>query len=422
MKHILPTLITGACMLLVSIGFSQSYVHQVLVLNEGYFNYSTSTIETPVTVGSYDPATHVYQTVNTITGARFASDMIIHNGSYYVAADSKIIKFDLDTHAPLAETNCVGVRNLAVHNNMIIATRGEYLVNLDSHLQIFNADDLSLIMSYNTTDGPQYPTQNLIVHNGIAYIAINNAYDFGNEVGRIGQLNLNTLIYGNEIDLGEGGKNPDNMVLFGNDIITVNNLDWTGSSISRISTTDNTWENHPISFATSGCGTSALNEEKLMFQISMDTILRTIDLNTMIESEAPGAPQLSYYELAYEPLSGMIYASETDYFSFGKVYILDNAYQITETFETGVSPGTIVIDTRSTLGVNEKEQQIFTYPNPANDIIYFKAEPRDQYSIYDATGHEIMNGFGNSAQIKSLGAGIYFLNCGRGSTRFIVNR
>ena len=421
MKHILPTLITGACMLLVSIGFSQSYVHQVLVLNEGYFNYSTSTIETPVTVGSYDPATHVYQTVNTITGARFASDMIIHNDSYYVAADSKIIKFDLNTHMPLAEANCIGVRNLAVHNNMIIATRGEYLLNLDSHLQIFNADDLSLIMSYNTTDGPQYPAQNIIVHNGVAYIAVNNAYDFGNEVGRIGQLDLNTLAYGNEIDLGEDGKNPDNMVLFGNDIITVNNLDWTGASISRISTLDNTWENHPISFATSGCGTSALNEEKLMFQISMDTVLRTLDLNTMTEAEAPGAPQIPYYELAKEPINGFIYASETDYFSFGKVYILSAQYQITEIFETGISPGTIVFDIRSSLGIHENDQSLFAYPNPANDYIIFHAQPFDRYSIFDLTGKEVLNGFGNRVQIQSLNEGIYFLNSENGSTRFTVH-
>ena len=409
MKHILPTLITGACMLLVSIGFSQSYVHQVLVLNEGYFNYSTSTIENPVTVGSFDPATHVYQTVNTITGARFASDMIIHNDSYYVAADSKIIKFDLNTHMPLAEANCIGVRNLAVHNNMIIATRGEYLVNLDSHLQIFNADDLSLIMSYNTTDGPQYPTQNLIVHNGIAYIAINNAYDFGNEVGRIGQLDLNTLAYGNEIDLGEDGKNPDNMVLFGNDIITVNNLDWTGASISRISTLDNTWGNHPINFATSGCGTSALNEEKLMFQISMDTVLRTLDLNTMTEAEAPGAPQIPYYELAKEPINGFIYASETDYFSFGKVYILDNAYQITETFETGVSPGTIVFDTRSVLGIQENQQNQLVYPNPANGIITIGNPNTGTFTLFNVLGELVIAGQCGRVDVSHLKSGNYIV-------------
>ncbi len=409
MKHILPTLITSAFIMLASVCISQSYVHQVLVLNEGYFDYSTSTIETPVTVGSYDPSTHVYQTVSTINGARFASDLVIHDGFYYVAADAKIIKFDLNSHQPVAEANCLGVRNIAIYNNMLIATRGEYLVNLDSHLQLFNTEDLSLILSFDTTNGPQYPTQNIVVHNGIAYIAINNAYDFGNEVGKIGQLNLNTLQYGNEIDLGTEGKNPDNMMLFGDEIITVNNLDWTGASISRISTIDNTWENHPISYATSGCGTSALNEEKIMFQISMDTVLKTLDLNTMVEADAAGAPQIPYYEIAKETISGMIYASETDYFSFGKVYILDDQYHITETFETGVSPGTIAFDIRSALSIQENEQSQLVYPNPANEIITIGKPSTDTFTLFNLLGEIVCSGQCGRVDISHLQSGNYIV-------------
>lgn len=409
MKHILHILITSACALLVSVGTGQSYVHQVLVLNEGYFDYSTSTIVTPVTVGSYDPSTHVYQTISTINGARFASDLIIHDGFYYVAADAKIIKFDLNTHQAVAEANCIGVRNIAIYNNMLIATRGEYLINLDSHLQLFNTADLSLMMSYDTSNGPQYPTQNIVVHNGIAYIAVNNAYDFGNEVGKVGQLNLYTLQYGNEIDLGADGKNPDNMMLFGDEIITVNNLDWTGASISRISTIDNTWENHPISFATSGCGTSALNEEKIMFQISMDTVLKTLDLNTMVEADAAGAPQIPYYELAKETISGNIYASETDYFSFGKVYILDDQYQITETFETGVSPGTIAFDTRSALSIQENDQRQLVYPNPANEFITIAKPNTESYTLFNLLGEIVSTGKCGRINISQFPVGHYIL-------------
>ena len=34
---------------------AQEYVHQVLILNEGYFDYTTQQIIEPVTIGSYDP-------------------------------------------------------------------------------------------------------------------------------------------------------------------------------------------------------------------------------------------------------------------------------------------------------------------------------------------------------------------------------
>ena len=58
---------------------AQNVVNQVLILNEGRYNYTTGEIEIPVTIGSYDPVTNNYSVVDTIEGARFASDMIIND-------------------------------------------------------------------------------------------------------------------------------------------------------------------------------------------------------------------------------------------------------------------------------------------------------------------------------------------------------
>jgi hypothetical protein len=48
-------------------------VNQVLVLNEGRYDYETGEITTPVTIGSYDPITTDYSVVDTIDGARYAN-------------------------------------------------------------------------------------------------------------------------------------------------------------------------------------------------------------------------------------------------------------------------------------------------------------------------------------------------------------
>ena len=56
---------------------AQNVVNQVLILNEGRYDYATGEIETPVTIGSYDPFTSIYSVVDTIEGARFASDMLL---------------------------------------------------------------------------------------------------------------------------------------------------------------------------------------------------------------------------------------------------------------------------------------------------------------------------------------------------------
>ena len=56
---------------------AQVYVNQVLVLNEGYFDYANQQIVEPVSIGSYDPLSQTYTEVLIIDGARFASDIII---------------------------------------------------------------------------------------------------------------------------------------------------------------------------------------------------------------------------------------------------------------------------------------------------------------------------------------------------------
>ena len=167
-------LFTSVLLLISAFAFSQNYLNQVLVLNEGYFDYQTNQIIDPVTIGSYDPSTQIYSVVSTLNGMRFGSDLIIDGNFYYVAADSKIYKMDLNTHQELASVVCQGVRNLGVYQNKLVATRGEYLTTYDSYLHIYDATTLSLIQAIDTISGPKWASQNIVVDGSVAYIAINN--------------------------------------------------------------------------------------------------------------------------------------------------------------------------------------------------------------------------------------------------------
>ena len=91
--------------LLSQVSFAQNYLHQVLVLNEGYFDYTTNQSVVPPTIGSYDPVTQIYTTVDTISGARFASDMIIEGEYIYVAADNYLYKYNKSNY-----NKCFGFR------------------------------------------------------------------------------------------------------------------------------------------------------------------------------------------------------------------------------------------------------------------------------------------------------------------------
>ena len=398
---------------------AQNYVHQVLVVNEGYFDYQTNQILTPVTIGSYNPSTQQYDVVDTLENMRFASDLIIDGNFYYVAADSKIFKFNLNTHQELANVNCPGVRNLAISNNQLVATRGEYLQTYNSYLHVYDKTNLQQTAALDTVVGPKWATQNLVIVGDIAYVAVNNAYEWGNEKGLIGQLNLNTMQYGSEIDLGPEGKNPDNMFLFNNELITVNNKDWSGSSVSKI-TLSGTVTTQNLANAVTGCGTSALRDDKLVYQISMENTLNDYSIVNMSWMGPVNGITENFYDLAQDPVSGNLYASSTDFFSTGKVFVFAPDNTELNQFNTGVSPGTIVFDIRPSVGLNELSSSVSVAPNPCQDLIQINGlEQNTSYFLTNAEGKKLIEGVEPTISLQHFCSGVYYLNVNHSTIKIV---
>jgi hypothetical protein len=401
--------------------FAQNQLHQVLVVNEGYYDYQTNAILEPVTIGSYNPVSQQYQVVDTLENMRFASDLVIDGNFYYVAADSKIFKMDLNTHQEISNVACPGVRNLAIYQNKLIATRGEYLTTYDSYLHVYNTSDLQLIQAFDTVTGPKWATQNIVIDGTTAYLVVNNAYEWGNEKGIIGQLNLTNLSYGNEVDLGPDGKNPDNLVKYGSALYTVNNKDWTGTSISKFELANNATSTVNIANAVAGCGTSALRDDKITYQISSEITLNNFDLIGMNNVGPVSGANLNFYELAQEPLSGHLYASTTDFFSTGTVFIYDATNTEIQQFAVGISPGTIVFDIRSSAGVTTENTTDFTVsPNPSNGMINIQGKTANAIvTLTDLNGMTLQSTSNDSLNIETLPAGIYFVNLNGTSQKVI---
>lgn len=396
---------------------AQEYVNQVLILNEGYFDYTTNEIVEPASIGSYNPVTEMYTEVLQLEGMRFGSDLIIDNEVYYVAADTKIFKIDLNTHEIISSVECQGVRNLTIVGNKLIATRGEYLVNFDSYLHVYNTEDLSFELALDNESGPQWATQNIISVGNKAYFAINNAYEFGNEKGIIGIYDLETLVY-EELDLGPDAKNPDNLVKSGEFLYTVNNKDWSGASISKVAIDLSENVTVDLASASTGCGTSALREDKMVYQISMETSLNEFDLNIMNNSGPVNGTFMNFYELKENPVSSEFYTSETDYFSFGKIHIYDVQNIETGAFDVGINPGTIVFDVRSSAGIVEGFSEVKIYPNPVQNNLFI-SDAINEKIIRNLTGEEIYRFSGTSVETKHLTAGMYFIECNNQSIPFV---
>lgn len=381
--------------------FSQNYVHQVLILNEGYFDYSLNQSVVPPTLGSYDPLTQIYTTIDTLNGKRFASDIIVNDNHVFVAADNTLYKYDKFNMSIYDTVNVDGIRNIAIWNDKIIVTRGDLdnttfaPILFNSYLQIFNLSDLSFYTEFDTINGPKWSTQNMIVTNNKLYVAINNAFEWGNEKGLVGVIDMNNMSYINEIDLGPDGKNPDNLMFDGSNIYSVNNKDWTGASISNISLSSSTSTTTNISSISTGCGTSALKDDKILYQISMDNDLFAWDTQSNDSSGISLGYSTNFYDLSHDQINNLLYTSETDFFSFGTIHIYNNNNNLINSFSCGISPGNIVFDIR-------------TMPSYIEENIFIN----DVNNIYDIFGRKLQS-------LNNQPSGIYYKN---GKKIFINNK
>lgn len=403
--------------------FAQPYVHQVIFLNEGHYDYTNQIQTVPVTIGSYSPSTQIYTVVDTIANARFGSDVIIDGQSIYVAADSFIVKYDKDTYQQTGIQVVQGIRKLAVWNNQLLVSRGDAMP-FGSYLQVYDKNSLSFIYELDTVTGPKFSSEGIAIYNDSAYLAVNNAFEWGNEKGLLGIIDLSNQNYVTEIDLGPDGKNPDNIMRDGNMIYTLNNKDWSGSSITTFNANDRT--NNTVNVAiVSGCGTSAFAVNFVYYQEYSLNQLARFDVNTQTVFDTLNGT-LSYYGLLDDTINSVLYATSTDYVSSGDAYIMQYDGTMLDTFAVGVSPGNMALDVRTLTSVEQQNNssQIIFYPNPVASELNVQFSEKGNYvlTIYNMLGEVVYNSTVSGAikiPVSEFSPGMYYLKAGTSSGKFI---
>lgn len=391
---------------------AQSFTDRVLILNEGYFDYVTNEIQTPVTLGSYEPATGLYTTLFTIDNARFASDLLVDGDNYFIAADNMLLKYDRYTDALLQTIEIPGIRKIAVSDDYVVVTRGEYLHTFDSYIVVLNRENMETIFEVPAAT-INYSTEGVEIIDDKAYVAVNNGFVFGEEVGFIAVINLNTQLLVSTIDLGADGINPDNLMRDGNSLYTLNNKDFTGSSISSIKISSGEISTNNLLNVTSGCGTSVYFNGAIYYQDSYHTSLSRYNTATE-EIEAETEYGKTFYGLAFDEATNEMYTSVTDFYSYGEIYIYDVEGNLLNSFEAGVSPGNIAFDKRSTNAIASQPQlAVNIYPVPAQDYVIIESENNLQsVQLFDIAGKLLQSTNGNNStqirlDISSLPAGLY---------------
>ncbi len=391
---------------------AQTYVHQVLVLNEGYFNFNTQTQEVPVSLGSYEPATGTYQAVATINGARFGNFVAVDGSAIYVSADDQLLKYDANNYTLLDQATVPGIRRFAFHNNEMVITLGE-VGGLPHYVEVRDKHTFDLLYSVDLSVLP-YSCEAVQVVGDKAYIGVNNAFDWSNLMGEVRVLDLTTQTWEPTIDLGANGLNPENILVNDDAVYAFNNKDFTGSSISRISLQGAL--EYTINVASSsGCASSAMVEDRVYFMEYAQNELTRFNLTTAtVEDTLTGSP--ATYGLIHDAVNNVLYGTTTDFVTSGTLHVMDLNGAVLSSVAVGVSPGKLALDLRSATGITEVEQAAATvFPVPATDRVTINLPAGTSTrvtSVQDAAGRAVqpvitVTGVQVTMDIAALPAGLY---------------
>jgi len=405
------TMFTFFASIACCITFAQTSVERILILNEGYYDYVTGEIVTPVTLGAYDPVTNVYTTLDEIENARFATDIRINGDYYYVAADKYLLKYDLYTDELVNSTEIEGIRKIDFWNDEIIVSRGEYMITYDAYIQVYDKNSLEFIFEITDEEIP-HAAEGVVVKDDIAYIAVNNGFVWGGEVGYIATIDMISETLTGTIDLGPDGKNPDNLMIDGDQLYTLNNKDFTGSSVSTYKIGTGDISTIDLENVSAGCGTSVMFDGAIYYQEMFSTVVTKYQpVAEEIESETEFSK--SFYAMLFDDVNGLMYASETDYFSYGKVniYTIDGDY--ISSFDVSVSPGNMALDLRTTTAINETAADIISvYPNPTSEILHLNmgvVSSAPLVTIYNLNGDKMMEAANADIFVGDLPTGNYLV-------------
>lgn len=401
------------CVLIISFLIGSTQAQRLLILNEGAYDFRTGQILQPVSVGAYSFETKTYQKILDIPEMKFASDLKIDGNSFWVAADRKIFRFSLADHSLISSLEIEGVRKMAFHENLLLLTRGEYLKNLDSYVQIYDKNSLSLLFEIPSKDFG-FTTENIVVHEDRAYIAANNGFDFGKEVGKILVIDLKSMQWIETLDLGHEGRNPENLMLYENKLYSLNNRNYIeGSTISRIDLNSLSIQSTKLLPAVSSlCGTSVLAGADIYYQESGKTEIGRYQTQ---DGEAGPFTQAgtSFYGLSYDDRTKNFYGAETDFFSYGKVFVMDQTFRVLESFDAGISPGYFAVDYSSVNATSSAKpvtsillnnlirEALFINPklNPTTAVIFHPLGFTKNYPVQ-----------GQSIDLGSLPEGTYWIS------------
>lgn len=385
-------LLAGA---LATAAYGQQHVHQVVLLNEGWFDYVNQVVVLPPSLGSYDPATGQYAEVAVIPNARFGNDVKVEDEIVYVSADTMLLKYDANTFALLDMEVIRGIRRIGIWNEQLVITRGEF-GGLPHYVEVRDKGSLDLLYTIDATEIP-YHAEAVEIVGDKAFVSLPNGFDWPNYMNLVAVIDLASQSYEGVIDLGPDGDNPEHLMSWNGGLYAFNNKDYTGSSISRIDPVASALISTINVANNSGCGTSAAAADKIYYlEYAVDQIARYDLVNEQVQDTLTNG--LSAYGIASDPINGVLYVTTTDFTSTGTLYVMEPDGNVLSDEAVGVSAGKMALDIRLTTGLSNAVGPVLTvFPNPAEDRVFIGLP-----GVANPMGLEVMDALGRAVLRERL--------------------
>lgn len=323
---------------------------ELWVLNEGRFDWTTGEVVEAPSLGHIDMTTLNYQSLLEFDGAAFATDLEIEGDVAVVVLENRVVKVDLTSGQILASADLLGAQEATLlSDGTVVVTRGGVdpstyqALQLESYLVWLDGADLSFEGELVPGQGPSAPSQEIAVLDDVVFVAVNNGWEWGQEVGRLGRWSPQDDTY-EEWDLGVDANNPVALHVRDGQFFTVNNGDWSSTSVTRISIGETpVVETAVLANVSAGCNASAFVGDDLALQIEGETGLRLIHGTSLNWSEDVLTPQApTAYSLAVHAQYDWVCSGVTDFVTFGEVQIHTTSGDLIATVPVGTAPGTLV--------------------------------------------------------------------------------
>lgn len=376
--------------------------HHVLVGNGGQFGPANH-----VTVASWEISTGIYEVFDSIP-ASSVQDLITSGQFAWLAADSFLVKYDLSNYQRLDSVIVPGIRKLATYQGLVLATRG---FGADTnYVQAYNQSDLSLAWS---VDGLSGDCEGITVYEDTAYVAVPVA--FGSAVNYLAAIDLTSGQLLREATLGGSGLSAGRVLSNANDIYVVLNAPFGGNAgaIEHYDASSLAQVHTAVSGGVSG-GTSLHNG---ILHLFVDGNLALYNVSTSM-LEFPVFVPGSWAGATLDTVSGDIFLTETDFFSFGNLRRYDSSGNVLDSVAVGISPEAIALDSYLSTDLAEEtasESWMRCWPNPAGNRLQLAISHRYPVtiSITDIMGRVLLNGPRATGyaevDLSNLPEGTYFL-------------